>query len=99
MVAAPEKGPLAARLWRVAATCRSASQLAKEQQDAAAHGASWHSRGHAVMRRGRPSGPIAAQKELPQAQQKRLTQNRWGLPANSCRDRDLQIRCDGRAEN
>ena len=36
-VAAPEKGPQAARLWRVAATCRSAGQLLKELHGSAAH--------------------------------------------------------------
>ena len=36
------KRPQAARLWRVAATGRSADQLAREQHCPAAHSAGWH---------------------------------------------------------
>ena len=44
--AAPEEGPRAARLWRVAATRQGPrANRRQEQQGAAAHSASWHSRG------------------------------------------------------
>ena len=73
--AASEKGPQAARLWRVAATERSAGQLLKEL-----HGSAAHKCQLAPMRKLRCGAGgqrgLTPRRKLPQAQQKRLTQNR-----------------------
>ena len=73
--AAPEQGPRAARLWRVAATGRSAGQLLKEL-----HGSATHRCQLALTRMLRCGAAghrdRSPRRKLPQAQQKRLTQNR-----------------------